>query len=154
MRFSRQALITAAASVVAASILSFAAPSALAAWTASGSASFTQSAPTVPTATFVSCVTDKSKKNALLTWSAAPPTFNGSAFSSYLIEWFYNNGTAITTSSSATPVATLAGQGLAGNSTVRVTVRYSNGSTSTAPAIYPFVLSNNGLLSPQCSPDF
>ncbi|HAM27743.1 MAG TPA: hypothetical protein DCP11_13895 [Microbacteriaceae bacterium] len=154
MRFSRQVLLTAAASVVVASVIGFAAPIAYAAWTASASASFTQSSPVVPTATFTSCVTDKSKKNATLSWSAAPATFNGSAFSSYLIEWYYANGTVISITTSALPVATPTGSGYTADSIIRVTVRYANGLTSSTPATYPFTLSNNGLQSPQCNPDF
>ena len=154
MRFSRQVLLTAAASAVVASVIGFAAPAAFAAWTASATASFTQSAPVVPTATFLSCVTDKSKKSATLHWSPAPATFDGSAFSGYLIEWYYTDGTAITTTTSASPVATPTSSALTGNSTIRVTFNYANGLASSAPVAYPFTVSNNGLQSPQCSPDF
>lgn len=154
MRFSRQALVTAAASVVVASVVGFAAPVAYAAWTTSATASFSQSAQVVPSVAFGSCKTDATNNHALLSWLAAPATLNGSAFKEYYIEWYYTNGTTILTATRTQPYAQPQSTRLAGDSIVRVTVRYADGWSSPTPSTYRFTVTNDYDRSPKCNPDF
>ncbi len=154
MRFSRQVLVTAAASVIVASVVGFAAPVAYAAWTASATASFSQSSQIVPSAAFSSCKTDATNNLALLSWPAAPATLNGSAFKDYSIEWYYPNGTSILTTTRTLPYAQPQSTSLTGDSIVRVTVRYANGWNSPTPTTYKFTVTNDKDRSPKCNPDF
>lgn len=157
MRFSRQVMITIAASALLASLVSFAAPSALAAWTASANATFTQSSKTVPSATFNSCKTDLANNSALLTWPAAAATQGGSAFKQYFLEWYYGTpaapGALILTTTRTDPYAQPTSTQLTGNSFVRVTYQYQTGWNSLAPATYAFTRSTDADRSPVCSPE-
>jgi hypothetical protein len=164
MRFSRQVLVAIASAAVVASVISFVAPSAYAAWTSSATATFSQSVPTaaIPTVTsFLTCVTDTRTDSATLTWAAAPATFDGMPFYNYFIEWNYATGTkasiltATRTGAYATPTST----GMTGTSTIHVTVEYGTAANtwkSPVSVSYNFAVSTNaqnGDKSPVCSPE-
>jgi hypothetical protein len=158
MLFSRQIAIAVGASVVLASLISFVAPSAYAAWTATATATFSQSSQLVPSVTtFTDCTTDRADNSANLEWTAAPATVDGSAFKQYYIEWIYsdgpNAGKTILTATRTDPYATPTSTGLTGNSFVRITFQYVNGWSSSAPVTYNFTRSTDGQNSPVCSPE-
>jgi hypothetical protein len=158
MRFSRQIAIAVGASLVLASVISFVAPSAYAAWTSGATATFSQSSQLVPSVTtFVSCTTDLATNSANLTWTAAPATLNGSAFKQYDLDWIYsdgpNKGKSIVTASRTSPFATPTSTNLTGNSYVLITYEYANGWLSNTPVSYNFTRSTDGQNSPVCSPE-
>ncbi|MCU1552324.1 MAG: hypothetical protein JWR36_2884 [Glaciihabitans sp.] len=157
MRFSRQVVITIAASALAASVLSVAAPAAVAAWTTSATATYTQSSVVVPAPIVGSCVTNLAGNYAHLAWPAAPATLNGSAFSSYFIEWIYGTpatpGAVILTASRPDPYAEPTSTNLTGVSFIRVTNQYANGWSSPTPTTYLLKRSTDGQNSPVCNPE-
>jgi hypothetical protein len=155
MRFSRQAILAGAAALVVASVISFAGPTAYAAWTATATANFSQSSAVVPGADLANgtCVTNLGANTAYMTWPAAPATMNGAAFQDYFIEWIYSTNTPIASIAKTAANATMTGTGLTGTSYVRVTLRYANGQSSVSPTSYNLKVSTDGDKSPMCNPE-